>query len=102
MWINNVENKIVLGIGIYCHQKLFVTWKPEHGVQNSLISVDNSEFLAGVVPSQKPALDGILVLGCIGMSATSEIATVMLPFDWEAWHIPPIPELCPHNLLQHL
>lgn len=25
----------------------------------------------------------------------------MLPSEWETWHIPLIPELCPHNLLQY-
>lgn len=73
------------------------TWSSEY----SPISVDDSEFPAGVVPLQKPALDSILVLGCLGMSATSEINKVKLPFEGETWNIPLIPKLCPHNLLQH-
>lgn len=73
------------------------TWSLEH---NS-ISVHDRELPAWVVPLQKTALDRILVLGWLGMSATSQINKVMLPFEWETWHIPLIPELCPHNLLQH-
>ena len=73
------------------------TWSSEH---NS-VSVHDRELPAWAVPLQKTALDRILVLGWLGMSATSQINKVMLPFEWETWHIPLIPELCPHNLLQH-
>lgn len=70
--------------------------KWEHGVRNTI------QFLTWQrAPSMGCSLDRILVLGWRGMSATSQINKVMLPFEWETWHIPLIPELCPHNLLQH-
>lgn len=53
------------------------TWSSEHNP----ISGDDSEFPAGVVPPQKPALGSILVLGCLGVSDTSEITAIMLPCD---------------------
>lgn len=89
-----LEQEFTITISYLCHEKKKEkkrTWSSEH----NLISGDDSEFLAGVVPPQKPALGSILVLGCLGVSDTSEITAIMLPCDWEVWRVTPIPELRP-------
>lgn len=87
MWSSNAESILTfIGVWIYCHHKLSVTSKLEHGVQNTIqflwmtVSCQQGLFLSRNLPwIASWYLDA---LACL----PPQKSIVMLPFEWEMIH----------------